>query len=138
MTLHPTIYPKAKDKTVADIYSPRWVKKEWEKKDKQTGQIIQELTCTLNNTQETIDDDSMKQFNDINNARKEAGMIEIDLKEFYAILREEGHWSPIAFTVFSMQVATGFLASFTPMTFYAVLVYGLSATVRLAFIFSTW
>jgi hypothetical protein len=38
------------------------------------------LTCTLNNTQETIDDDSMKEFNDINKARKEAGMMEIDLK----------------------------------------------------------
>lgn len=80
----------------------------------------------------------MEWFNDINKARKEEGYGEIDLKEFYAILREEGNWSPIAFTVFSMQVATGFLAAFTPMTFYAVLVYGLSATVRLAFIFSTW
>lgn len=49
MTLHPTIYPKAKSKDVP-IYSPRWVKKEWEKKDKQTHEIYQELTCTMNNT----------------------------------------------------------------------------------------
>ena len=50
MTLHPTIYPKAKDKSVADIYSPRWVSEEHEEKDKITGEITQELTCTLNNT----------------------------------------------------------------------------------------
>jgi len=60
MTLHPTIYPKAKDKSIKDIYSPRWVNKEWDVKDKKTGEITQQLTCTLNNTKERIDDDSMK------------------------------------------------------------------------------
>lgn len=37
-----------------------------------------------------------------------------------------------------MKVATGFIAAYTPTTFYVVLVYGLSATVRAAFVFSTW
>lgn len=42
------------------------------------------------------------------------------------------------FILFSMKVATGFIAGYTPTTFYAVLVYGLSASVRVAFLFSTW
>jgi hypothetical protein len=37
-----------------------------------------------------------------------------------------------------MRVATGFLAAFTPMTFYAVLVYGLATLVRSIFLFNTW
>ena len=136
MTLHPTIYPTAKDPMV-DAKSPRWVMKEWEKED-ENDNILQELTCKLNNTKEPIDDAHMNEFNQINEDRKKEGFYEIDLREYYAILREEGNWSPITLTLFGMQVATGFLSSFTPMTFYAVLVYGLSATVRLAFIFSTW
>lgn len=59
-------------------------------------------------------------------------------KEYFAFLREDGHWSPIVFILFSMKVATGFIAAYTPSTFYFVLVYGLSATVRGLFIFSTW
>lgn len=59
-------------------------------------------------------------------------------REYFVFQRESGKWSPITFTIFSMKVATGFLATFTPMTFYVVLVYGLSATVRVAFIFNTW
>lgn len=92
----------------------------------------------MNNTGEPIDDKHQEKFDQINKDRKEEGLYDIDLREFYEILREEGNWAPITFTLFGMQVATGFLSSFTPMTFYAVLVYGLSATVRLAFVFSTW
>lgn len=59
-------------------------------------------------------------------------------KEFFDYQREEGHWSNVFLILFSMKVASGFIATFTPATFYAVLVYGLSGQVRIALIFSTW
>lgn len=62
----------------------------------------------------------------------------MDIEEYYKFKREDGVWTAITFTLFNMQVATGFLATFTPMTFYAVLVYGLSATVRVSLITNTW
>lgn len=40
--------------------------------------------------------------------------------------------------LFSMKVATGFIATYTPTTFYLVLVYGLFSVVREIFIYSTW
>lgn len=40
--------------------------------------------------------------------------------------------------LFSMKVATGFIATYTPSTFYAVMVYGLSGQVRVALLWSTW
>lgn len=62
----------------------------------------------------------------------------MDRQEYFEYLREDGHWSPIVFVLFSMKVATGFIAAYTPTTFYFVLVYGLAATVRASFVFSTW
>lgn len=126
MSLKPTVYAKAKDPNV-DPFSPRTIKIEQET-----------MSCELNNTQETIDDEHMKMFNDLNTARDSMNEEPMDLREFYEYRRDEHHWSPITFTLFSKLVATGFLAAFTPMTFYAVLVYGSAAAVRLAFVFSTW
>lgn len=40
--------------------------------------------------------------------------------------------------LFSMKVATGFIAAYTPTTFYLVLVYGLATAVRTGLIFNTW
>lgn len=40
--------------------------------------------------------------------------------------------------LFSMKVATGFIADYTPTTFYVVMVYGLCSVVRVIFVFSTW
>jgi hypothetical protein len=41
-------------------------------------------------------------------------------------------------TIFSMLVSGSFLAGFSVKSFYLVVVYGLSGTVRVAFIFGTW
>lgn len=67
-------------------------------------------------------------------------MKESDLarEEFFKYQREDGNWSNIMLQLFSMTVATGFIASYTPTTFYLVMVYGLSGQVRIALIFSTW
>lgn len=61
-----------------------------------------------------------------------------DREEYFTMIREDGNWSPIVFILFSMKVATGFIAGYTPTTFYLVLVYGLASTVRITFIFNTW
>ena len=62
----------------------------------------------------------------------------MDRREYFEYLREGGDWSPVVFVIFSMKVATGFIAAYTPTTFYVVLVYGLAATIRVTFVFSTW
>lgn len=59
-------------------------------------------------------------------------------EDYFQYKREQGNWSNIMLILFSMKVATGFIASYTPTTFYLVLVYGLSGQVRTALIFSTW
>lgn len=62
----------------------------------------------------------------------------LDRDEYFQHQREEGNWSNIMLILFSMKVATGFIASYTPTTFYLILVYGLAGQVRLALIFMTW
>lgn len=59
-------------------------------------------------------------------------------KEYFDWKRDDGNWTNILLFIFSMKVATGFFADYTPLAFYTVLVYGLSGQVRLMFIFSTW
>lgn len=77
----------------------------------------------------TLDEESMKD-------KAERGFAYND--EYFEYQRQTGHWSNIMFILFSMKVATGFVAAYTPTTFYLVMVYGLSAQVRLAFMWSTW
>jgi hypothetical protein len=64
--------------------------------------------------------------------------LDMDRQEYFEYLREDGHWGPIVFVIFSMKVATGFIAAYTPTTFYVVLVYGMATLVRTTLIFSTW
>jgi len=64
--------------------------------------------------------------------------VSLDREGYFQYQREEGNWSNIMIQLFSMTVATGFIASYTPTTFYLVLVYGLSGQVRIALIYSTW
>ena len=117
-TLNPTKYAQAKAKEGqaqedVDEFAARWV---------------DPITCKLNNTDQPIDQRSIDEMTKLNMTHE----------EYYKYLREDGNWSPIMFILFSMKVATGFIAGYTPSTFYAVLVYGLSATVRISFLFSTW
>lgn len=117
-TLTATKYTKAQakegqDPTAVDEFAARWVNP---------------LTCELNNTEQLIDHAEQKQMDKLGMERQ----------EYFEYLRSDGVWGPIVFLLFSMKVATGFIASYTPTTFYAVLVYGLSATVRVTFIFNTW
>lgn len=42
------------------------------------------------------------------------------------------------FTLFSMFVSGSFLAGFSVKSFYLIVAYGLSGTVRVSFIFGTW
>lgn len=95
---------------------------------------VDPLTCDLLNADLPIDDAAVLEM------KNSLGLEDnpYNRKEYFAFLREDGHWSPIVFILFSMKVATGFIAAYTPSTFYFVLVYGLSATVRGLFIFSTW
>lgn len=57
---------------------------------------------------------------------------------YFKYLRESGTWSNIILFIFSMRVPIGFIAGFSPMTFYVILVYGLASQVRVALLFSTW
>lgn len=111
-SLVPTRYARPKDPDV-DQFSNRWV---------------DQKTCFLNNTKAKMADEFEKE--------REENQMSYD--EYHKYKRESGEWTPITFQLFNMEVATGFLAAFTPITFYAIMVYGLSATVRLTFIFSTW
>lgn len=58
-------------------------------------------------------------------------------ENYFRFLREAGSFSNIMFVLFSMTVPIGFIAGFSPLTFYVAVVYGMSGSVR-AIIFNTW
>lgn len=89
---------------------------------------VEPHTCKLKHPDELLDAESeaFKKKYDMTN------------EEYFEYERTEAHWSNIILLLFSMKVATGFIAQYTPTTFYAVLVYGLFATVRIIFVFGTW
>lgn len=115
-TLHPTVYSKVKGNGNGDIVNS-WA-----------ARLVDPQTCKLNQTELPLHDHTQKAIDDTGMTRG----------EYFAYQREEGHWSNIMLILFSMKVATGFIAAYTPTTFYAVLVYGLAGQVRLALLFSTW
>lgn len=118
-TLHASKYTKA---------MPREGEKA-EDIDEFRARLVDPKTCKLNDTEQPIDAESMAEMKKYNFK---------DREEYFTYVREDGNWSPIVFILFSMKVATGFIAGYTPTTFYLVLVYGLSATVRTTFIWNTW
>lgn len=117
-TLHPTAYTKAQAKEGQDPT----------KVDEFAARHVDPLTCILNNTDQKIPEEDITKMEELN----------MDRQEYFEYLREEGNWSPIVFVLFSMKVATGFIAAYTPTTFYLVFAYGLAATVRVTFLWSTW
>lgn len=58
-------------------------------------------------------------------------------QNYFKVLRESGKFSNIMFVLFSMTVPIGFIAGFSPLTFYVAVVYGMSGSVR-SIIWSTW
>lgn len=92
------------------------------------ARLVDPKTCKLTNAEQRIDKENQEQME----------QLKMDRQEYFEYKRSDGNWTAITFLLFSMKVATGFISGFTPTTFYAVLVYGLSATVRVTFIFNTW
>merc|ERR1712070_948673 len=106
-TLHPTIYsraPNGPNDTETDPWGAR---------------KVNPTTCQLLDDKAALHQHSLEEI-------AESGMTR---EEFFSYKREEGNWSSIMLQLFSMTVATGFIASYTPTTFYLVLVYGLSGQV---------
>lgn len=79
-------------------------------------------------------------FGDIEDEKRfnETSKLGLSREEYFSFKRENGHWTNIMLYLFSMKVATGFIAAYTPTTFYLVLVYGLATAVRTGLIFNTW
>ena len=59
-------------------------------------------------------------------------------EEYFEFKREEGPWGPMIFKLFSLKVAGGFLAGYTPIALVAAIVYLLSGNIRFILIFDTW
>lgn len=117
-SLHPTKYTKA-------VLEEGQDEKDY---DEFGARKVDPHTCLLSNLDQAIPKEEIDKMDKLGMTRQ----------EYFEYLREDAHWSPIVFIIFSMKVATGFIASYTPTTFYVVLVYGLAATVRVTFVFSTW
>lgn len=115
-TLHATQYSKAKS---ADGGQHGFSKR---------AMMVDSHTCALKYPDAELDEEgeAFKKKYNMNN------------EEYFEYQREHGHWTNIILLLFSMKVATGFIAAYTPTTFYLVLVYGSAAAVRKIFVFSTW
>lgn len=123
-TLHASKYTKARPRDGEKL----------EDVNEFSARFVDPKTCKLNNTDQPIDEASIAEMHKLGYNET----IPEDREEYFTMIREDGNWSPIVFILFSMKVATGFIAGYTPTTFYLVLVYGLASTVRITFIFNTW
>lgn len=89
---------------------------------------VDPLTCNLINPDDKLDAQSEKQ-------KKELGFE--SNQEYFAWLHDSGYFAPILLTLFSMKVATSFIAAYTPMLFYTAITYYSFSYVRML-LWSTW
>jgi len=103
-TLNPTEYSKNEDKNAAvPAYEVR---------------RVDPHTCKLKDPDAKLDA----------RARKEMELKGYDSnEEYFAYQRADGNWSNIFLILFSMKVATSFIAAYTPATFYSIMVMALAA-----------
>jgi len=126
-TLHPTIYSHSKPPANETNNLNSWG-------------IYANRASDPNNNCKLINPDAELVFTDIEDEKlyNEAMKNGMDREEYFKYKREDGNWTNIIFILFSMKVATGFIAAYTPTTFYLVLLYGLGSTVRINLFWNTW
>ena len=57
---------------------------------------------------------------------------------FKPVSNDEQMWTRMTFTLFSLMVSGSIFASYSPITFYGIFVYGIGSAIKPIFLYNTW